>query len=95
MQDEEKGIEKHVFICTNSREVGDSCANRGADEFFKELKAFSRESESWKGKISVTKCGCLGFCSKGVAAVVYPEKKWITELSIAEKDAFIKKVDDL
>lgn len=95
MKVEEKGIEKHVFVCTNAREVGDCCANVGATEFFKELKQHSREDPIWKGKISVTKCGCLGFCSKGVAAVVYPTKEWVTELSVEHKADFIKKVEEL
>ncbi len=78
-----KNIEKHLFICTNERENGECCSQKNAVEIFQELKKKSREDPAWKGIVSVTKCGCLGFCSKGVAAVVYPEKKWLTDIKEA------------
>ncbi len=83
MKEESKHIEKHLFICTNHRDVGECCANKNAEEIFKQLKEKSKQDPAWKGIISVTRCGCLGFCDKGVAAVVYPERKWLTEINSA------------
>jgi len=81
METKDKGIECQLFICTHEREAAECCSQSKSLEIFQSLKKKSREDERWKGKVSVTRSGCLGFCSEGVAAVLYPQKKWLTSIN--------------
>ena len=71
-------FEKHVFVCTNLRELNNpkgSCSAKGSEElpmlFKKEL-----EAKGIKGGIRINKSGCLDACERGCTVVVYPEGVW-------------------
>lgn len=66
----------HVFICTNQREKGgrECCADKGAEELRNELKAWARKE--YGRKVRINNSGCLDFCEKGIASVIYPEGEW-------------------
>jgi (2Fe-2S) ferredoxin len=74
-------ITHHVFVCN-----GKSCMPVGSDEvkaaFERELEARNlRYGKASKGRnpngpIVLTDCGSVGFCSIGVAVLVYPEGVW-------------------
>ncbi|MEZ5305886.1 MAG: (2Fe-2S) ferredoxin domain-containing protein [Pyrinomonadaceae bacterium] len=84
--------DRHVFVC-----CGTSCEKVGAREVMAE---FAKELESRqirfgkpevgrnpKGSIMLTECGSVGFCSVGVAVIVYPDGIWyaqVTEDDVAE-----------
>jgi (2Fe-2S) ferredoxin len=74
-------IKHHVFVCN-----GKSCMPVGSAEV---KAAFERELEvrnlrygkaskgrNPNGSIVLTDCGSVGFCSIGVAVLVYPEGVW-------------------
>lgn len=67
----------HFFICTNHREGKACCAEKGAVELRQKLK--ERLSDV-RGKVRVNASGCLGFCEKGITAMLYPEGKCFTHL---------------
>jgi len=73
--------ELHLFICTNHREAGESCAGKGAMELFQSVKDAVRSEATTKDRVKVSKSGCLGLCSQGIAGVHYPSGKWMTDLS--------------
>jgi len=70
-----------VFVCT-----GKSCSKVGAAdvkaEFERILEAKGiRQGKESKGRnpmgeVVLTECGSVGFCSIGVAVLVYPEGTW-------------------
>lgn len=74
-------ITHHVFVCN-----GKSCMPVGSAEvkaaFEKELEGrnlrYGKESKGRNpnGQIVLTDCGSVGFCSIGVAVLVYPEGVW-------------------
>jgi (2Fe-2S) ferredoxin len=74
-------IKHHVFVCN-----GKSCMPVGSAEvkaaFERELEGrnlrYGKESKGRNpnGTIVLTDCGSVGFCSIGVAVLVYPEGVW-------------------
>lgn len=74
-------IKHHVFVCN-----GKSCMPVGSADvkaaFERELEGrelrYGKESKGRNpnGTIVLTDCGSVGFCSIGVAVLVYPEGVW-------------------
>ena len=74
-------IRRHVFVCT-----GKSCSQVGAAEVKAEFERILeskglRQGKESKGRnpmgeVVLTECGSVGFCSIGVAVLVYPEGIW-------------------
>jgi len=72
-------FDRHVFVCTNSRESGNkkgSCAEKNSLEIMSNFKRMAKEIglES----VRVNKSGCLGACEMGPACVIYPDAIWYT-----------------
>jgi (2Fe-2S) ferredoxin len=66
-------FEKHVFICANDKDSPKKCC--GSQHGMQLVEAFKlayAEAGS-PAKIRVQRAGCLDFCGKGPAMVVYPE----------------------
>lgn len=71
-------IKRHVFVCT-----GKSCSAVGGHEVMSEFARILEENGLRQGKeskgrnpmgeIVLTECGSIGFCSIGVAVMVYPD----------------------
>ena len=67
--------EKHVFVCTHSRQSDDpkgSCAASGGQEI---ADAFASEFESrelW-GRFKLNTSSCFGTCEYSPSVLVYPE----------------------
>ena len=77
----EPGFKSHVFICTNSPASKDKpkrCGWEGSAELQKNLKA--KCAEAFGKDVRVSSSGCLGYCDRGIAAVVYPKTKWLLDL---------------
>ena len=72
----------HFFICTNEKSPEkSSCAlnsNLDPKKFRAKLKEICRER--WGKQVRINTAGCLGKCSRGVTAVIYPQGKWFFEL---------------
>jgi (2Fe-2S) ferredoxin len=85
-------LASHFFICTNHREVGEDCSKKGSLELFQKVKDAVKSDPSLSAKAKVSKSGCLGFCSVGIAAVHYPEGKWITELKKDDSEKLLEEI---
>lgn len=74
-------LKRHVFVCT-----GKSCSQVGAADVKAEFERILEEKGIRQGKeskgrnpmgeIVLTECGSVGFCSIGVAVMVYPDGTW-------------------
>jgi (2Fe-2S) ferredoxin len=74
-------IKRHVFVCN-----GKSCSKVGSAEVKAEFERILeakglRQGKESKGRnpmgeIVLTDCGSVGFCSIGVAVLVYPDGVW-------------------
>ena len=84
----ESPYKAHVFVCTNDR-GGErkSCADNNSQLISSKLKDEVNE-RGWKGKIRISKSGCMGLCAKGSNVIIYPQKIWFSEV-------FPDKVDDI
>ncbi|MBA3352844.1 MAG: (2Fe-2S) ferredoxin domain-containing protein [Blastocatellia bacterium] len=82
-------INRHVFVCN-----GKSCSQVGSAEVKAEFVRILEEKGLRQGKESkgrnpmgevvLTDCGSVGFCSLGVAVLVYPEGVWYGQVQAAD-----------
>ncbi|MFZ9082088.1 MAG: (2Fe-2S) ferredoxin domain-containing protein [Burkholderiaceae bacterium] len=80
----------HIFICTNHRDDGESCAARGSLALLKSMKEAVRDHQSdHEGGIMVNKSGCFGLCQQGPNCVVYPQSTWHSIKTPGEARALI------
>lgn len=86
MNFETRSVKRQLFICCNSRESDKAdCSSKGANEIVAIIKQRLRDNDLWES-FKVTKSGCLGPCSKGVSAILYPNNLLITELNLNDVD---------
>ena len=88
--------ERQVFVCN-----GKSCLAVGSAEvkaaFEKQLEAknlrYGKASKGRnpEGKIVLTDCGSVGFCSIGTAVLVYPEGVWYAQVQAEDVSEIIEK----
>jgi (2Fe-2S) ferredoxin len=81
MKEESLTFKKHLFVCTFQREGSASCYPKGANQIVDELKKWVKD-ENLASEVKVSRSGCLGLCEKGIAAVCYPEGKWLSEIKV-------------
>ena len=68
----------HVFLCVNKKpedHPGKSCGRQGSEDIFEQLKR--RAQGIANVEVKLTKSLCLGKCTKGPAAILYPEGNYI------------------
>ena len=86
-----RNLETHLFVCTNQREKGQSCAQKGSLELRESIKKACQDKDrGWHGRVRVNTAGCLGRCEEGIATVLYPQAQWFTGLE-AKDGAVIEK----
>lgn len=88
-------IKRHVFVCN-----GKSCSAVGSSEVKSEFERILEEKGLRQGKKSkgrnpmgevvLTDCGSVGFCSLGVAVLVYPEGIWYGQVTAADVPEIIE-----
>lgn len=80
--------QKHIFFCTNIKDRNRKCCSQGdASNMSEYLKSKLKSLDLWgEGKMRVSTSGCLGFCRKGPAMVIYPEDLWYTYSCEADID---------
>ncbi len=79
MNEENFSFKRHLFICTFQREGAAACSPKGANQLVDDLKKWVKE-EKLTSEIKISRSGCLGLCEKGIAAVCYPEGKWLSSI---------------
>jgi (2Fe-2S) ferredoxin len=82
----------HLFICTNAPDKPGKCGHKGSEELRKELK--DRCRNEFGKSVRVNSSGCLGMCERGIAAVIYPEGKWLLDLQKTDSDAVFQAVKE-
>jgi len=82
----------HVFICTNSPDKQGKCGHKGSEELRKQLK--EKCTELYGKDLRVNSSGCLGYCEKGIAAVIYPQGKWLTHLTKDSLQPLLQEISD-
>jgi NADP-reducing hydrogenase subunit HndC len=88
-------IKRHVFVCN-----GKSCSKVGSADVKAEFERILeskgiRQGKESKGRnpmgeIVLTDCGSVGFCSIGVAVLVYPEGVWYGQVQAEDVPEIIE-----
>ena len=79
---------QQIFICCNEKADGSGCATLGAAALREDLKNLVRE-KGLNEEIRVNKAGCLNYCQEGIAAVIYPEGKTLTEINLLDTERLL------
>ena len=68
---------KHIIVCTGTR-----CAPESSPSLYEWLKKRLKELKLHEGpdRIQRSQCQCLGVCTGGPLAVIYPEGVWYHHL---------------
>jgi (2Fe-2S) ferredoxin len=82
------GYKNHLFVCTNSPGKEGKCGSKGAENLRSSLKEKCR-TEFGKD-VRVNASGCLGYCEKGIAAVIYPKGEWFLELKETDETQLLE-----
>lgn len=85
MEKKEPVYQKHIFVCTNLRDEGDSCGARGSAEMREYLKAKVKAAGIDK-KIRIYKSGCQGNCDVGPNILIFPENIWYKGVHTSDLD---------
>lgn len=72
-----------AYVCTHFKEGKESCAGRGSEELYTNLKAWSKEH---KGLLRIAKSSCLGKCQEGIAIACYPDREILIEVTKDEEE---------
>ncbi len=86
------GYKAHLFVCTNSPDRPEKCGSKGSEEIRKNLKEACR-TEFGKS-VRVSSSGCMGYCERGIVAVVYPQNKWLMDLKSTDSAKVLDAVRD-
>src|SRR3982751_2810794 len=88
-------VKRHVFVCN-----GKSCSQVGSAEVKVEFERILeskglRQGKETKGRnpmgeIVLTDCGSVGFCSIGVAVLVYPDGIWYGQVQAEDVPEIIE-----
>ncbi len=84
-------FEKHVFMCTNSREPGHKrgcCAEKDAEDLRNYMKAEAKQM-GLEG-VRINSSGCLDRCEIGPNVVIYPEGVWYRCSNFEEIDEVLQ-----
>ncbi len=81
----------HLLICNRSREGKKCCAAKGSEELRDNLKKWIK-SENLHKDLKVSFTSCLGYCSSGIAACLYPKNQWFHNISLEDEKDLKKKL---
>lgn len=80
----------HIFCCVNKRPLENlkkSCGGKNSEDLISYLK--ERIATLGLTNVKITKTLCLGKCSLGPAAVIYPEGTYICYASKKDIDSLV------
>lgn len=85
MEQQPLPYKKIVFVCVNQREPGERvcCANGGGVSLHAKLKEMVKE-RGLRGRIRVSKSGCLDRCEDGPNIMVFPDNVWYSQVTEAD-----------
>lgn len=85
MQEGKNKYRKQIFICCNEKADGSGCGTIGGQILRDDLKKMVKE-KGLNEEVRVVKSGCLDYCTEGIAAVIYPEGKTLTQVNLMDTE---------
>jgi (2Fe-2S) ferredoxin len=85
----------HVFVCTNDREgKAKSCAD-GKSPIVRSALKEEVNQRGWRGKVRVSKSGCMGLCQNGPNVIIYPQRIWFSGVSQDDVGEIVSTIEQL
>jgi len=82
----------HVFVCVNDRKgARQSCADGDAIALRDALKD-AVAARGLRGRVRVTRSGCLGLCEQGPNVMLYPQRVWFTGVTMDDLDTIMDQI---
>ncbi|HOD50672.1 MAG TPA: (2Fe-2S) ferredoxin domain-containing protein [Candidatus Hydrogenedentes bacterium] len=82
---------KIIFVCVNERGPGERacCANSGGAALHARLKEMVKE-RGLRGRIRVSKSGCMNRCEAGPNIMVFPDNVWYSHAGEGDVEAIFE-----
>lgn len=91
--DHRERLAAHVFVCTNSRDSHDCCADAGGTAVIEATKQWLRDCDAFWSTVSVAETSCLGLCSAdGTALSVQPHNVWYSDVTPEDVPTLLESV---
>ena len=83
----------HLFICIKSRSTGrKSCGDNG-DPDLKGILKDEIKDRGLKSIVRVSESCCLGVCDAGPNIMIYPQRIWLSEVTIDDVESILRTVE--
>lgn len=84
---------KIVFVCVNQRPSGERvcCAGGGGLVLYAKLKNMIKE-RGLRGRVRVSKAGCLNRCEDGPNIMVFPDNVWYSHVAEADLEPLVTRL---
>lgn len=92
-QQNESPYLSHIFVCTNDRGGNSKSCSDNNSQLIKEKLKDMVNDKGWKGKIRISTSGCMGLCAKGPNVMLYPQKRWFSEVSPDDLDEIVSSIE--
>lgn len=92
MKKEALNSKLEVFICNHKRDNQDDCFHKGGKELTDNLKKWSREK--FGSEVKIFRSGCIGKCEEGIAALCYPSKEFLVDLTRMDEEEMKKYIEE-
>ncbi len=90
METSKPHFEKYIFVCENKRKNGECCAAKNSERLRVLLKQAVQE-RGLKGRIRVSRSGCLDVCSQGANVLLMPDNIWFKHVEEKDVQAIVEK----
>ena len=84
-----------IFICINERPPGERecCHAKDSEALQRHLKALVKE-HGLRGRVRVSKSGCMDRCEQGPNVMVFPDNLWYSHVTLEDADLIFQGVFD-
>lgn len=82
-----------IFVCTNERAPGERicCSAGGGGALQEKLKAMVKE-RGLRGRIRVSRSGCMDRCEDGPNIMVFPDNAWYSNVQEADLEPLLDSI---
>ena len=81
--------QKHIFVCTNHRENGETSCSHAGEEICESLKAYVK-GNGLIGRVRVSRSGCFDLCAQGPNVMVFPDHVWYRKVTLQDLEKIIQ-----
>jgi (2Fe-2S) ferredoxin len=95
MKTKESPYQTHLFVCTKTRGDQRKSCGDGDNPDLKNILKDDVKKRGWKPAVRVSEASCLGVCDAGPNIMIYPQKIWLSEVTLADIPGILELVGSL